>query len=184
VGILLSLCAPHCRAAHPEKKKAAEVWLEQRKVFCRRRGTRRSICGGGATVVGEVVYVGNLANQLCAIGAKDGHEQWCFDAGHPLNDISLPAVVNGTAYAGSTDGNVYALDAATGGLRWGYATKNGYVDGPAVVDGVVYAPSWDNNLYALDSATGFLLLTGYRNQCVSVMPVTDKPTIVRVKRVC
>jgi outer membrane protein assembly factor BamB len=112
--------------------------------------------GGAATVVGDVVYVGNLANQLCAIGAKDGHEQWCFDAGRPLNDISAPAVVNGTVYAGSTDGNVYAVDAATGGLLWSYAT-NGYVDGPAVVNGVVYAPSWDNNLYALDSATGFLL---------------------------
>lgn len=112
--------------------------------------------GGGATVVGDVVYVGNLANQLCAIGAEDGHELWCFDAGHPLNDIYVPAVVNRTVYAGSTDGNVYAVDAATGDLLWSYAT-NGYVDGPAVVDGVVYAPSWDNNLYALDSATGVLL---------------------------
>jgi len=112
--------------------------------------------GGGPTVVGDVVYVGNLSNQLCAISAEDGHEQWCFDAGNPLNDIYVPAVVDGTVYAGSTDGNVYAVDAATGRLLWSYAT-NGYVDGPAVVDGVVYAPSWDNNLYALNSASGFLL---------------------------
>jgi outer membrane protein assembly factor BamB len=128
--------------------------------------------GGGPTVVDDVVYVGNLLNQLCAIKAEDGHEQWCFDAGNPLNDIDVPAVVNGTVYAGSTDGNLYAVDAATGVLLWSYAT-GGYVGAPAVVNGVVYAPSWDNNLYALDSSNGFLLW-----QFATDGPITCTPAVV------
>ena len=36
--------------------------------------------------------------------------------------ISSPAVVNGIAYFGSGDGNVYAVDANSGVLQWKYGT--------------------------------------------------------------
>jgi eukaryotic-like serine/threonine-protein kinase len=32
--------------------------------------------------------------------------------------ISSPAVVDGVVYVGSTDGNLYAVDAASGGQKW------------------------------------------------------------------
>ena len=50
-----------------------------------------------------------------------------------------PAVAGGTVYAGSDDGTVYALDAATGGLRRAY-TAGSYVEAiPAVAEGTIYA---------------------------------------------
>lgn len=41
---------------------------------------------------------------------------WFFPTGDAVT--APPTVVDGTVYAGSWDGNVYALDAATGRLRW------------------------------------------------------------------
>ena len=36
---------------------------------------------------------------------------------------SSPAVANGVVYVGSDDGNVYALNAATGAELWSYTTE-------------------------------------------------------------
>jgi outer membrane protein assembly factor BamB len=78
--------------------------------------------------------------------------KWKFHTGGRV--ISSPAVVNGVAYVGSTDGNVYALEAGSGSLKWKFETKSWEVSSPAVVSGVVYFLSYDSHLYALDAATG------------------------------
>jgi eukaryotic-like serine/threonine-protein kinase len=78
--------------------------------------------------------------------------KWKFHTGGRV--ISSPAVVNGVAYVGSTDGNLYAIDAGAGALKWKFETKNWEVSSPAVVSGVVYFLSYDSHLYALDVATG------------------------------
>jgi eukaryotic-like serine/threonine-protein kinase len=70
--------------------------------------------------------------------------------------ISSPAVVNGVAYIGSTDGNLYALDAASGTVKWKFATESWVASSPAVASGVVYFESYDSNFYALDAAAGHL----------------------------
>ena len=67
---------------------------------------------------------------------------------------SSPAVANGVAYVGSTDGNVYALNATTGANLWSYTTGGNVESSPAVANGVVYVGSNDNNLYALNATTG------------------------------
>ena len=60
-------------------------------------------------------------------------------------------------YIGSTDKNLYALNANTGTLVWKYTMGQQILSSPAVINGVVYVGSLDNNLYALDAATGALL---------------------------
>jgi outer membrane protein assembly factor BamB len=72
------------------------------------------------------------------------------------------AVANGVVYAGSADGNVYALSATTGRTLWSFKTAGGAVSSPAVANGVVYAGSsidaWHTGtLYALKASTGKLL---------------------------
>ena len=67
-----------------------------------------------------------------------------------------PVVWKGAVYFGSGDGNVYALDAATGKLNWKFKTGDVVHASPAVANGTVYVGSWDRNLYALDAATGAL----------------------------
>ncbi|HTP70277.1 MAG TPA: PQQ-binding-like beta-propeller repeat protein [Dongiaceae bacterium] len=70
--------------------------------------------------------------------------------------ISSPAIVNGTAYIGSTDTNLYAIDIATGTQKWKFATGSWVVSSPAVANGAVYFLSYDSFFYALDAATGQL----------------------------
>ena len=56
---------------------------------------------------------------------------------------------------GSSDGNVYALDAVTGGgLRWKSQTEDVVHSSPAIADGTLYIGRWDKFLYALGAATG------------------------------
>jgi outer membrane protein assembly factor BamB len=60
-------------------------------------------------------------------------------------------VAGGTVYVGSQDGQVYALDATTGSLRWSYPTGGPVYSGPAVAGGTVYVGSDDHKVYALSA---------------------------------
>jgi outer membrane protein assembly factor BamB len=77
---------------------------------------------------------------------------WTFTTGNAVD--SSPAVVDGTLYVGSTDGNVYALNESTGAKLWSYATGTAVYSSPAVVNGVVYVGSNNGDVYALSAATG------------------------------
>jgi outer membrane protein assembly factor BamB len=63
-------------------------------------------------------------------------------------------LADGAVYFGSGDGHLYALDAATGALRWKFATGDVVHASPAYAGGVLYVGSWDSFLYAVDAATG------------------------------
>ena len=69
-----------------------------------------------------------------------------------------PVVVNGVVYIQDLDANVYALDLATGRLRWEYPVNVPEIAGPgpngvAVADGRVYGESL-HTAFALNAATG------------------------------
>ncbi len=73
---------------------------------------------------------------------------------------SSPAVVNNLVYIGSSDGNLYALNAASGAVVWSYYVAS--PTSPAEANGVVYIGSQDHyyglaGLYALNAQTGALL---------------------------
>lgn len=70
--------------------------------------------------------------------------------------ISSPALVDGVVYVGSTDCNLYAIDAGSGVQKWKFETKGWVVSSPAVDSGTVYFESYDSNFYALDASTGQL----------------------------
>ncbi len=94
-------------------------------------------------------------------------ELWSFHTGGPV--ATTPTVTGGVAYFGSWDGYEYAVDAATGALKWrtylGKMVANPIcvpqtlgVSSPATVrDGVVYVGGGDAYWYALDAATGAVL---------------------------
>jgi hypothetical protein len=70
--------------------------------------------------------------------------------------VSSPAVVNDTLYIGSTDHNLYALNASDGRLKWKFQTGSRVTSSPAVSDGTLYFASYDSNFYAVDIVTGKL----------------------------
>lgn len=64
------------------------------------------------------------------------------------------AIVAGVVYIGSTDGNLYALDLATGKKRWQFSTPLGFTASAAVREGRVYIGDSDGTFYCIDAATG------------------------------
>jgi len=123
-----------------------------------------------------VVYVVSLDGNLYAIDATSGDQKWAFatkgekrhtaagiNCTAPATELmpdpwdlflSSPAVADGIVYFGSGDNFVYAIDAATGVLRWKFETGGVVHASPAIADGRVYIGSFDAYFYALDAASG------------------------------
>ena len=127
-------------------------------------------------VANGVIFFESYDGNFYAVDAASGEEKWHFQTGgerryagkhlhgfQPTTEsmpdifdvyLSSPAVVLGTVYFGSGDGNVYALDAQAGKLKWKFATGDVVHASPAVAGGMVFIGSWDSYFYALDASTG------------------------------
>lgn len=69
--------------------------------------------------------------------------------------VSSPTIVNGVAYVGAYDGNIYALNAATGEKIWNYSTGTiGFSSTLAVVNNKVYTGADDGNVYCIEANAG------------------------------
>jgi outer membrane protein assembly factor BamB len=123
-----------------------------------------------------VVYFGSYDGNFYAVDATTGQLKWKFQTGgerrfaanhlhgaEPASEtmpdpfdfyLSSPVVWNGTVYFGSGDTNVYALDAATGILKWKFKTGDVVHASPAISAGVLFVGSWDSYFYALDASSG------------------------------
>jgi len=129
-------------------------------------------------VAGGLVYFVSSTGALAAIDRETGKPRWVFateserkfeaknlhgypSASQTIPDAwdlftSSPAVVNGSVYFGSGDGNVYAVGATSGLLQWKFSTRDVVHASPAVAGGTVFIGGWDSVLYALDAETGQL----------------------------
>jgi outer membrane protein assembly factor BamB len=70
---------------------------------------------------------------------------------------TVPTSVGGLVFLGGSDGVVRALDAATGALRWEFATPGEIKMPPAIAHDRAYVGCADGYVYALEAATGRLL---------------------------
>ncbi|HEY3355397.1 MAG TPA: PQQ-binding-like beta-propeller repeat protein [Polyangia bacterium] len=96
---------------------------------------------------------------LTALGWRDGKPRWTAE----LGDNELTAAIYGTVagrgrlFLGSTNGNVYAVDAASGHVRWRHTELDAVRSPPALLDGprpLVVMASKFGAVRALDAATG------------------------------
>ncbi|WP_423146273.1 PQQ-binding-like beta-propeller repeat protein [Rubrolithibacter danxiaensis] len=128
----------------------------------------------------NTVYFGSYDGYYYALDTKTGKEKWKFKTGgekkvggkaywtmkpadmymEDLYDYFLSSpVINKddkhlTVYFGSSDGNMYALDAESGELKWKFKTNGIVRSSPALADNTLYFGSWDTYMYALDAYTG------------------------------
>jgi len=124
----------------------------------------------------ETLYVVSYDGKLYALDLRTGATRWKFATGgerrfeakglHGMQPktqtiadvfdvfLSSPVLADGAVYFGSGDGHVYALDAATGDLRWKFETGDVVHASPAYADGVIFVGSWDSYFYAIDARTG------------------------------
>ncbi|PYX46483.1 MAG: pyrrolo-quinoline quinone [Acidobacteria bacterium] len=86
--------------------------------------------------------------------AKFSSLKWKFHTGGMV--IGSPALAEGKVYFGSTDGQVYALDAESGAQQWKFDVKSRVPSSPAVWDKMVYFGAYDGYFYAVDASTGTL----------------------------
>jgi outer membrane protein assembly factor BamB len=120
---------------------------------------------GTPAVVDGLVVVGSFDGRVYAIDLASGAVRWRYategaslesgNFGFDRRSIqSSPAIANGVVYVGARDGFIYALNAATGVLRWRYDHKVSWINSsPAVSDGVLYAGSSDGQfVQALDTS--------------------------------
>ncbi len=70
---------------------------------------------------------------------------------------SSPVIEDGRVFIGSDDGNVYALDLASGRKLWTFATADSVQAPPTVLSGTVFVESTDAFLYALTAERGTLI---------------------------
>ena len=127
-------------------------------------------------IAGGRVYFTAYDGNVYALDAASGALKWKFQTGgerrfsgkhlhgtQPAAEtmpdpfdcyLSSPAVWNGAVYFGSGDGNVYALDEASGTLKWKFQTGDVVHASPAIADSTLFIGSWDSYFYALDAITG------------------------------
>ena len=67
----------------------------------------RRLIDSSPAVANGVVYFGSVDDNVYALNAATGAEQWTYTIGDAVD--SSPAVANGVVYTGSGDGNVYAF---------------------------------------------------------------------------
>jgi len=97
---------------------------------------------------------GRLEGEVIAFAAGFGKIRWRTRIG-PTE--SSPLIANGLVYVGDWRGRVYALDAATGRVRWTFQGK-GRIKGAVARSGNrLYAATYEGYLYALRAETGKLI---------------------------
>ncbi len=113
-----------------------------------------------AAIAESLVYVGgDNSGKVVAIDAETGDQQWCFQTGRAVMDLthylrggsavlSSPAISGDLIYVGANDGMLHALDRASGQSRWDFDFGVPVVSSPAVSGNTVYVCALDGNVYA------------------------------------
>lgn len=108
---------------------------------------------------GGRIFMGACDGVYRAIDLDSGRILWETDGGG-VGAMSSPALWNGTLFVGH-DGvkntHLFALDPASGAVRWRFPVPSQIFSTPAVADGVVYVHVRNDHVYALRAADGSLV---------------------------
>ena len=131
----------------------------------------------------NIIYFGSFDGNYYAVNTKNGKLLWKFKTGgeHWLGEVGMGGMKPETQYMedlwdfylsspvvyekgksafvlfGSSDSNIYSVDAKNGELKWKFKT-NGPVHGTPVIDkNKIYVGGWDATLYALEAESGKLI---------------------------
>lgn len=118
------------------------------------------------TLVGEVLFFSNEADQVYALEAQTGKFRWQYKGESPeeytLRGHAGVAVDGDLVFTGFSNGNMVALRAGTGSVAWmaslrGESERFVDMDSTPVVEGeLIYATSSSGGVYALDKLTGLV----------------------------
>ncbi|WP_460699586.1 outer membrane protein assembly factor BamB family protein [Nocardia thraciensis] len=131
--------------------------------------SRRTLLTGAGVGLGVLGAGGLIAGLAVRERSREsasppGTVLWKTDIGAAMSDMSdrdkrePPAVLGDSVFAGSVDGSVYALDTATGAVRWRTPIgQDAPIYAPIAAAGRVFVSHSLRGLCALDAATGAIL---------------------------
>ena len=137
-------------------------------------------------IAGDTVFIRVEANnegQILALDLATGQQRWAFTprrlsssatsfwGGH----LTSPVVANGLVFIGAGK-ELYALDAATGAVRWEYSAQDHIASSATVGDGRVYI-SDARNLLAIDQQTGALAWKAPATFSIYFSPIVAHQTV-------
>ncbi len=103
------------------------------------------------------LYATTLNGKLVCLKKNSGQVDWTFEVpGKVRTKIlrSSPASDGSSIVFGSDCGNVYAVNARDGKLRWSASARESIVASPSVAGGKIFVGSLDSTFYCFDAATG------------------------------
>ncbi|MGZ7079862.1 MAG: outer membrane protein assembly factor BamB family protein, partial [Thermoanaerobaculia bacterium] len=108
------------------------------------------LCAAANLAGAPLMFRGNAAH-TAVYPATSGRNlvgmQWRFPTGGEVN--SSPIVAGDTAYIGSGDGKLYAIDLWTGAEKWSYDAGSAISSSPALADNTLYFATRSGTLLAL-----------------------------------
>jgi outer membrane protein assembly factor BamB len=110
-------------------------------------------CATAALANGRLV-LGTRGATIVGVAPDTGHVDWLTPVSGGVDSAARFDTARGQVYVGADDGSFYAVDPATGGIRWTYRGKGAFERAPAVASDLIYAASATDRVVALDPATG------------------------------
>jgi outer membrane protein assembly factor BamB len=129
------------------------------------------------TITNSTVYFGSgRSKYVYAVDATNGSLKWkWFNSVSQAEFQSGPSVVNGILYIGDVNGNMIALDAGSGDIKWSFSTHD-YSSSPTIADGILYFET-SRAIYALDALTGTLKWQHFYNLILHGSPAVAKGVV-------
>ena len=141
LGSTVGICTPSMRRTPPGDPRATPLWN-----------------GWGATLE-NTHFQATAQAGLTAEQVPKLHLKWAFGFPDATSAWAQPTIAGGRLYAGSQNGTVYALDAASGCIVWTFAAQGGVRASISISSRRAYFSDQKGFVYALDAATGKAIWT-------------------------
>jgi len=143
----------------------------------------------GVAIDGDLIYTGFSNGSLVALRRDTGSLAWSTslkgDADRFIDVDATPLIMEGTVYASSSSGGVYAIDKTTGLVKWrvpfwdaSQPSSTGNVGGITSDGKALYVSVADLGTYAIDLAGNVLWRVGARGGGEPAEPVVHGDLLV------
>ncbi len=123
----------------------------------------------------NILFSIHFSGNVKAYNITTNDEIWTFNTGSKIG--SPLSLYKRVLYFGTSEGEVFAVDAKKGTLIWKSAVSSEVISAPAVVDGYVIVRSVNGELHSLSSKDGSLLWSNQQRTPSLTLRGTSAPII-------